>query len=209
MVIVAVHCDTVREDAAFEALLATVSAYRREKVAALRMPEEKRRSLCAGLALDACLRTVGLREAEQTYAIEQHGRSVLAAHPEWHFSLSHGGDFAVCALSEAPVGVDVEKLRPVRAEALARRFFSEEEAAAVSTAVDKERCRVFFKLWTAKESVLKAQGVGLGGGLARAAATPPFVLKEYALPEHVLCVCGCGAFPEKPIIFSCDSDLPR
>ena len=89
MVIVAVHCDAVREKAVFEKRLAAVSPERRRKVMAQKSPEDKRRSLCAALALDACLRVVGLRECEQTYITEPHGRPSLAAHPEWYFSLSH------------------------------------------------------------------------------------------------------------------------
>ena len=209
MVIVAVHCDAVREAAVFEKRLAAVSPERRQKVMAQKSPEDKRRSLCAALALDACLRTVGLRECEQTYITEPHGRPSLAAHPEWYFSLSHSGEYAVCALSNAPVGVDVEKYRPIRAEALAKRYFSADEAETLAALSGKEQERYFFARWTAKESVLKARGVGLGGGLSDAVAKPPFALWEYALPDHAVCVCGCEEFPKEMLIFSYDSDLPR
>ncbi len=213
MVIAAVHGDTVRDTARFDACLGAVSDDRRARVLSLIKPEARRLSLCAGLALDACLRTVGLREPDEPITRDEHGCPRLTAHPAWQFSLSHSGDWAVCALADAPVGIDVERVRPVRIDALARRYFTEQEAALLITLPDTERQIAFFRLWTAKESVLKAQGIGLSGGLAvpigygdSLTAPAPWQLREYALPGHRLTVCGTGGFPPKLLTFSsCDS----
>ena len=80
-----------------------------------------------------------------------------------HFNLSHSGNTIVIALTEGvELGVDVEELdRDTPTERLARRFFTQAEASAVEKAQEKDRNRVFFHCWTAKEAVLKATGSGL------------------------------------------------
>lgn len=216
MVIAAVHIDTVRDAAQFDACLDAVSDDRRARVLSLVKPEDRRRSLCAGLALDACLRTVGLREVSEPIIRDEHGRPQLAAHPVQQFSLSHSGDWAVCALADAPVGIDVERVRSVRADALARRYFTPQEAALLAAMPEAEREIAFFRLWTAKESVLKAQGTGLSGGLTvpvgygdSLTAPAPWQLQEYALPGHQLTVCGIGGFPASVMVmFSSYDSVP-
>ena len=80
------------------------------------------------------------------------------------FSVSHSGEWGMIALSTAgPVGIDIERHDPTRDfDALARRFFSMEEAAALRAAPDEPaRNALFYGLWTAKEALAKATGEGL------------------------------------------------
>ena len=72
------------------------------------------------------------------------------------FSLSHSGDLVLCALSDAgPVGVDVEKVRPLR-EGLPQYALSEEELAEFDGSWED-----FFRLWTRKESWCKREDTRL------------------------------------------------
>lgn len=82
------------------------------------------------------------------------------------FSLSHSGDLAVLAVSrDGIVGVDVERVRDVD-PAIARRFFAPREADAISGAEDQpQMLAAFFRIWTAKEAVVKATGEGIRRGL--------------------------------------------
>ena len=60
------------------------------------------------------------------------------------------------------VGIDLELERDdVETLSLAERFFFGTERAAIAAATADVRTRTFFRYWVAKESVLKAQGVGL------------------------------------------------
>lgn len=79
------------------------------------------------------------------------------------FNLTHSGELAVVAVtSDCEVGIDVERLRPVRhAEGIARRFFHHDEAADVLACRGQERMGAFFRCWTRKEAVVKAVGKGL------------------------------------------------
>ncbi|MFG3713891.1 4'-phosphopantetheinyl transferase family protein [Micromonospora sp. NPDC047730] len=72
-----------------------------------------------------------------------------------------------------PVGVDVERSRPLPALALARRWYAPAEAAWLAGRPAGGRAADFLRLWTAKEAVGKALGVGLrDGGLRRRMPVP-------------------------------------
>ena len=75
-------------------------------------------------------------------------------------SLSHTGGAAAAAVSGTPVGVDVEKIRPVR-PGLARRVMSGAEYRWFLS--QGQKSEDFFTLWTLKESYYKFLGTGLPG----------------------------------------------
>ena len=83
------------------------------------------------------------------------------------FNLSHSENMAIVGISrDRPIGVDLEKIRPMEnAEQLAERFFCASEYALLTQAIPEERDKLFFQLWTAKEAYLKATGEGISGGL--------------------------------------------
>jgi 4'-phosphopantetheinyl transferase len=64
------------------------------------------------------------------------------------------------------LGVDVESVREVKdVEALVKRFFSVKESELFQQLAPELRPAAFFNLWTRKEAMLKATGVGITGGL--------------------------------------------
>ena len=91
------------------------------------------------------------------------GKPELPEAPELSFNLSHSEERALLAVSHvAALGVDIERLRPMDdMEAIARRFFSPPEHAALMALAPGERVAGFFRCWTRKEAYLKAVGEGL------------------------------------------------
>ena len=87
---------------------------------------------------------------------------------------SHSGDALLLAwVPTGVVGVDIEtKARPVPALRIARRYFADDEVAALTALADAARDDAFLRLWCAKEAVLKAHGHGLSFGLHRLAFDP-------------------------------------
>jgi 4'-phosphopantetheinyl transferase len=79
------------------------------------------------------------------------------------FNVSHSGGIALLAFTrERSLGVDVEQLREnFDHEAIARRFFSEQERRQLAELTPSERFHGFFRCWTRKEAYIKAQGTGL------------------------------------------------
>lgn len=76
-----------------------------------------------------------------------------------HFNLSHSHDLAVYAFGIGELGVDVEWIREVEIEAIARRFFTKEECAWILA--NDTPAHAFFDCWTRKEAFIKAEGGGL------------------------------------------------
>ena len=91
---------------------------------------------------------------EEKIEIDRFGKP-YAPQLERQFNLSHSGGYVVLAVSEGAVGVDVQQLGAVRSGVARRCFTADEQAWA---AQNEER---FFTVWTLKESVVKAVGLGL------------------------------------------------
>jgi 4'-phosphopantetheinyl transferase len=88
-------------------------------------------------------------------------------HPP-RFSISHTHGMAVCALTigDSPksmeIGVDAESLqRPIEPLPLADRFLSSREAQWLRALPEEQRRHEFIRLWTLKEAIAKATGLGL------------------------------------------------
>ena len=79
-----------------------------------------------------------------------------------HFNLSHTVDLAALAITvDHPLGVDIERVRPLK-EDIAGRFFSPAEVAALGALPVDARETAFYRCWTRKEAFVKATGHGLG-----------------------------------------------
>lgn len=85
-----------------------------------------------------------------------HGKPYLEHAPDIHFSVTHSGDFWLCAISAHPVGLDLQQIQKAPTRKLARRFFHPAEADYLEWNPD-----AFFKIWSAKESFVKLTGQGI------------------------------------------------
>ncbi len=77
-------------------------------------------------------------------------------------SLSHRAGHALCAATGtfAAVGCDIEIIEP-RSEEFVADYFTARERALVAGAAARDRSLLANLVWSAKESALKARGVGL------------------------------------------------
>ena len=126
--------------------LALLSEERREKALRIRREDARLRSIGAGLLL----RETGIASP---FSYGGHGKPYIPGGV--HFPLSHSGELGALAVCGAPVGLDAEKIAPVRRAAA--RALTDEEREFMET--DPERR--FAYLWTRKEAVLKCTGAGL------------------------------------------------
>ncbi|MBL1103057.1 4'-phosphopantetheinyl transferase superfamily protein [Streptomyces sp. 5-8] len=103
----------------------------------------------------------------QAWERDDRGRPLLVDPGGLHVSLSHAEAVVAAALSwDAPVGVDVERLRPLADRgALARTALSETERQAVDALPEPLRDAQLLRFWTRKEAVAKALGTGLATNL--------------------------------------------
>lgn len=104
-----------------------------------------------------------------------HGKPYLKAYPDLHFSLSHSGRIAVCALAGQEVGVDIQQFGRIR-DGLAERFFSPEDQQLIREWEEYgvRREEMFFRIWTIKEAYMKLTGEGMSQGLHSTRILPGF-----------------------------------
>lgn len=78
------------------------------------------------------------------------------------FNLSHSNEIALYAVTRhRKVGIDIERVRPIEVEQLARRFFSRLESQALCALGYESKNSAFLRCWTGKEAFLKALGDGM------------------------------------------------
>jgi 4'-phosphopantetheinyl transferase len=125
---------------------------------------------------------LGLDPTAVVFVLNAYGKPSVAQAPSMHFSLSHSEDRALLAVSDTlVVGADLEQVRPLDHLELARRNFHTDEVAAIeSQRTESAQRQAFFRIWTLKEAVLKALGMGLSLPLdsfaVSIATSPPTML---------------------------------
>ncbi len=98
------------------------------------------------------------------FALGPHGKPFLPAHPNLHFNLTHSQSHAALVASEAgPVGIDIEIINAqFPCAEVADEYFCPAEKASVCQAPDTATAAArFYRLWTAKEAIMKATGLGM------------------------------------------------
>ena len=160
-----VYIDEHIDDFDLQAALAEISEQRREQALRFKFERGQRTCVLAYLLLKKALREeYGLTENPQ-FEYGPHGKPFIVGHPEIHFSLSHCREAVACAVSNRPVGIDVESVQRYR-ESLAQYTMSDEEQQLIAAA---ERPDVaFIRLWTMKEARLKLTGEGITNDLKTA-----------------------------------------
>jgi 4'-phosphopantetheinyl transferase len=102
--------------------------------------------------------------AKLTYREAEGGKPELLLEPgqlPLRFNLSHSKTVALLAVSlESEIGVDIEDIRPIERD-VASRFFSPAEVAAMAPLGGEAWLAAFYRCWTRKEAILKAEGMGL------------------------------------------------
>lgn len=185
---------------------------RRRQVECCRFEVDQCRTAGAGWLLRYGLEQAGVPFAQQRFVKNQWGKPVLEGRADLHFNLSHSGGWAVCAVSDSPVGVDVEL--PRCSLDLARRFFRPEELEGMELLPWQTRRDRLNRLWTAKEAFSKAEGRGLSLGLAsfsvmltedgarleQTQLPQGYRLHEYVLHPCRMCLCTVGDRPEAEFV---------
>lgn len=166
-------------ESVYRSWLAVLPNERRKKAERIQSEEGKRLCVGAWALLTLAYRTLGVDISRLTVTQNRCGKPYFLERPMLHFSLSHSGEYVLCAISDAPVGCDVERIC-VPDLRVAARFFSEEENRLLSQAAD--RSELFYRIWTCKESYLKAIGTGFYTPLSLCSvdptASPPTVKRN-------------------------------
>ena len=173
----------------FEAL----DEYEQERANKFRFKDHRRRFLVAHHEQRSILaRYINVTPNDIEFHHGAHGKPSLQ-NPlsfDLRFNLSHSNELAVLALTVGrEIGVDIEWVaRPLTFDGVAERFFFPSEAKIVQETHVSRKARVFYEIWTRKESYLKARGVGLGLG------PELFYLTSDEGESTAFRICGMGDF---------------
>lgn len=80
------------------------------------------------------------------------------------FNYSHSGDYIIYAFTlDDEIGVDIEEIKDIpEFDELSRTHFSDEEQSIYFALKNTdEKKQLFYKIWTRKEALLKAEGSGI------------------------------------------------
>jgi 4'-phosphopantetheinyl transferase len=91
-----------------------------------------------------------------SFLYNEHGAPYLENGP--YFSISHCKQGIAVAVSEVPIGIDIEAIRPLN-ESLVRKTMNSKEQAEILSSSSPEIA--FIRLWTQKEAYVKMQGTGI------------------------------------------------
>ena len=118
------------QDLDVETSLPLLSEQRREQALKFRHEQGQRLCVLAYQLLKQALREeYGIIE-NPVFEYNEHGKPTIVGHPDIFFNLSHCKEAAVCAISNQPIGVDVESLREYK-EGLVRYTMNDEEVREI------------------------------------------------------------------------------
>ena len=153
-----------------------LSRERQEKADRCRFPHARAASLAAGFLMEYALKDqqkqrchIGYGQSGAPLVLDENGAE------SGYISLSHSGDFAVCVISDRPVGIDLQKKKTVKIGML-RHFMGQQEQEAfleqyrkdeTEEVLSEEGCDAFLRQWAAKESYMKLTGQGMSMGFDR------------------------------------------
>ena len=128
-------------------------------------------ALCRAALRAVLCRRLGCPNGELAFRESERGKpfALLRGAPApVSFSVSHSGAHGLVAVARAGrLGVDVEEFNPRRDfDALIATVLSPGERAEVESASGASRHRLFYRLWTVKEALVKALGEGVHRDLA-------------------------------------------
>lgn len=91
----------------------------------------------------------------------QYGKPYLKEYPNFNFNISHSGEYVLLAIDNKSIGVDVEEVKPIECEEIAKNFFTVKEFDYIINQDMKFKLDKFYEIWILKESYIKCCGRGL------------------------------------------------
>lgn len=147
-----------------------MSKDKKQRVDKLCLNDDKKRTVVGEMLVRKAISELFSTPPESiVFGVKENGKPFAKDIPI-EFNISHSGNMVVCAISDTPVGIDIEQIRPVDLS-VAKRICTENELIYIfgkkpetlefKISSDKEILRRFFKIWTTKEAYAKNIGAGI------------------------------------------------
>lgn len=146
-------------DEEFEKMYLASDKNRQAKADKLKKDPAKKLSIASGeLARRIIAEKFNIDKEDVRFRVDKSGKPYIEG-IDVNFSISHSGTIALCAIADAPVGVDIEKIRDVDLS-VAKKHFAPDEQDYVFEKLGLSKQR-FFEVWTRKEAYVKMIGKGI------------------------------------------------
>ncbi|MGG4446591.1 4'-phosphopantetheinyl transferase family protein [Brevibacillus porteri] len=192
----------------FQQLLKAVDKQKRERICSYKREEDAFRSLIGNLLIRYVVnRHFGWALCDIHLSQNEYGKPMLPHADHVQFNISHSGEWVVAAIGDREVGVDIEQVLGLDLD-VAEYAFTPEEIRCLSAQKPDEQLREFYRIWTRKESFVKAMGKGLlipvqsfsvitdhgtAGILMNGIARPEWSLRTYEVPgDYIMTICAKG-----------------
>ncbi len=194
-----------------------VDHFKRERILQLNKLQDKARSLFGDLLMRyVIIKKIGIPNNEIHIARNKFGKPYLSNVNGYEYNITHAGEWVACAIGKVCVGIDIEMMTHVD-KSIAKIVFSNEEYDWFINQGQESNVIMdgFFRLWTMKESYMKAIGTGFhtqpksftipitsGEALILFQKESKFFFKQYDFdPKYKLSVCSMSnLFCETPEI---------
>ena len=152
------HTDELKDLAINEELF---SAQRREKIERIKHEDDRQLSRAVELLL-----IYGLKQIDPDIPLplpikEEESGNLILETGSLYFNLSHSKEYAACAISDKPVGIDVECVKTRDVQHMEKILHPQEASILGFVTNPEEKKKFFYECWVTKESYLKNLGLGL------------------------------------------------
>ena len=163
-----------------------ISEQRREQ--ALKFKFEQGQRLCVlayQLLKEGLHKEYGITE-NPIFEYNEHGKPSIVGHPEIYFNLSHCKEAVVCAISNHPIGVDVESIREFK-DSLVNYTMNDDEVREIEAS--ENPASAFIRLWTMKEATMKLVGTGISNDMKTVIDTAKYKYTTIDRQRYIYTVC--------------------
>jgi len=139
----------------FNRIKSSVSKTRIKKSSRYFHKKDRNLSVGVEVLLNHALDKIGI--SNPIFDTDEYGKPYLKNYSDIHFNLSHSEKYVACAVSDSPIGVDIEYVQDIDLS-LAKYFFYGTEYEYILN--NNNHKKAFFELWVLKESYMKMTGLG-------------------------------------------------
>ena len=119
------------------------------------------------LAREMIAEYCGIDQENILISVDERGKP-FTENAHINFNISHSDDMVVCCISDKPVGIDVERVKPINPNIMKKlctdsdmRYILNSENTDIPKLLSKDQQYRLYEIWTAKEAYFKCLGTGI------------------------------------------------
>ncbi|MCY6958996.1 4'-phosphopantetheinyl transferase family protein [Clostridium brassicae] len=149
-------------DVKLKKLCEHISCEKRSKANKLLNKNDKIQTIVADIIIRIQLiKHFNIRNESICFNKNIYGKPYVEKIKNFHFNISHSGEYVAVAISKQKVGIDIEKIKNIDYFDIAENFFTNKELKYIMRPNKQESLERFYDIWTLKESYIKFNGKGL------------------------------------------------